>query len=49
LTLATALEAWGIGGARVERAPSGLIQETWFADVPGRERLVVQRMHPIFG
>ena len=49
MTLATALEAWGIGGARVERAPSGLIQETWFADVPGRERLVVQRMHPIFG
>ena len=45
------LPSWGIdaGLARVERAPSGLIQETWFVDAPGRERLVVQRMHPIFG
>jgi Ser/Thr protein kinase RdoA (MazF antagonist) len=51
LTLAAVLPAWGIdaAGARVERAPSGLIQETWFVDAPGRERLVVQRMHPIFG
>ena len=49
MSLATALEAWGIAGARTERAPSGLIQETWFVDAPGRERLVVQRMHPILG
>jgi Ser/Thr protein kinase RdoA (MazF antagonist) len=49
LSLEAALAAWGIAGARVERAPGGLIQETWFVDAPGRDRLVVQRMHPVFG
>lgn len=48
--LQSVLGAWGFapGEARIERATSGLIQETWFVDAPGRERLVVQRMHPIF-
>jgi Ser/Thr protein kinase RdoA (MazF antagonist) len=47
--LAAVLPAWGLGGARAARAPTGLIQETWFVDAPGRARVVVQRMHPIFG
>ncbi len=49
--LAAVLPAWGLEAAeaRVERAPSGLIQETWFVEAQGRARLVVQRLHPIFG
>jgi len=45
------LGEWDLGGARTraERAPTGLIQETWFVDAPELPRLVVQRMHPIFG
>jgi Ser/Thr protein kinase RdoA (MazF antagonist) len=43
-----ALAEWGLGGARVERAPSGLIQATYFVDAPGQPRYVLQRLHPIF-
>jgi Ser/Thr protein kinase RdoA (MazF antagonist) len=48
--LAAVLGEWGIdaAGARVERAPSGLIQETWFVDAPARPRMVLQKVHPIF-
>jgi Ser/Thr protein kinase RdoA (MazF antagonist) len=47
--LARALVAWGITRAQAERAPSGNIAETWFVDPPGAPRVVVQKMHPIFG
>jgi Ser/Thr protein kinase RdoA (MazF antagonist) len=43
-----ALEPWGLEVLAAERAPSGLIHETWFVDTPGG-RLVAQRLHPIFG
>jgi Ser/Thr protein kinase RdoA (MazF antagonist) len=47
--LASVIGAWGFSdGATALRAPSGLIQETWFVDAPGRERLVIARLHPIF-
>jgi Ser/Thr protein kinase RdoA (MazF antagonist) len=48
--LASVLGAWGLEAfeVTVERAASGLIQETWFVDAPGQERLVIQRLHPIF-
>jgi Ser/Thr protein kinase RdoA (MazF antagonist) len=42
------LAEWGLAAARAERAPSGLIQETWFVDTE-RGRFVAQKLHPIFG
>ncbi len=43
--LAPLLDEWGLGGARVERAATGLINETWIVD----GKWVLQRIHPIFG
>jgi len=39
------LGEWGLAGARVERAATGLINETWIVD----RRFVLQKVHPIFG
>lgn len=39
------LAEWGLTGARVERATSGLINESWIVD----GRWVLQKIHPIFG
>src|SRR5262249_38459417 len=42
---ATVLAEWGLGDARIERAPTGLINDTWIVD----GEWVLQRVHPIFG
>lgn len=39
------LGEWGLRGAHVERATSGLINESWIVD----GRWVLQKIHPIFG
>jgi Ser/Thr protein kinase RdoA (MazF antagonist) len=46
-----ALEELGLpaADARARRAATGLIQLTWLVDLADGRRLVVQRMHPIFG
>ncbi len=46
-----ALEAFAlpVEGAAARRAPTGLIQLTFLVDLRDGRRVVVQRMHPIFG
>lgn len=48
--LGEVLAAYGLptDGARACRAPSGLIQKTWFVDLADGRRVVAQEMHPIF-
>ena len=42
------IEALGLANATLTRFESGLINDTWRVDMPGGERLVLQRVNPIF-
>ncbi|HEY5623413.1 MAG TPA: hypothetical protein VIV14_06600, partial [Gammaproteobacteria bacterium] len=42
------LEALGLGGARLELFPTGLINTTWLATLANGEERVLQRVNPLF-
>lgn len=42
------LAAWDLGGSSSERVVGGLINTTFLVRPPGREPVVLQRLHPIF-
>jgi Ser/Thr protein kinase RdoA (MazF antagonist) len=48
VSLDSVLAAYGLRAITAARAPSGLIHQTMFVDLDDGQRVVAQRMHPIF-